>query len=156
MKRVSPSKKIADSIRNALTEIERQEEHDENKVSKAIQRLQKHGGVDIHMGDHFEVKNYGGEEMIASPAGAQIMMIGKTKPSLKGNMYIIGREPNNNRELVYYKISGSNISKRDCGQRADITVSRFDLALIPSGDRVEIFNLGANKTDLYFEGEIEF
>jgi hypothetical protein len=78
------------------------------------------------------------------------------EPSLNADLYIVGREPSDPRQLVYYKVSGSNISKRDCGQTADQTISRFDLAIVPSGDRVEIFNLGKNKTDLYFEGEFEF
>ena len=42
------------------------------------------------------------------------------------------------------------------GEKAGRTVSRFDLAIFPKGDRVQIFNLGKNKKDLYFEGEAEF
>lgn len=156
MRRVSPDKNIASSINKALIQIEEQQEHDENKVKTAIQRLEEHGGVDLHLGNHFEIKNYGGEIVAASPGGAHIMRIGNMKPSLRGDMYIIGRDSGDSRQLVYYKVNSSNISKRDCGPNADQTISRFDLAIVPSDDRVQIFNLGKNKTDLYFEGEVEF
>ncbi len=156
MKRLSASKKIADSIQSALRQIEQKQEHDEKKVEQTLQNLRTHGGIDLHLGDHFEINNVGGDAYVASPAGIKAMMIGGAKPSLKGQMYIIGREPGTDRELTYYKIGSSGVQKRECGQAAGRTVSRFDLAIIPSGDRVEIFNIGKNKKDVYFEGEIEF
>lgn len=156
MKRVSPSKNVVSSIENALVQIEKQQEHDEEKVEKAIQKLKKRGGVGLHLGNHFEIRDYKGKVYVTSAAMHNDMAIGGMEPSLKGDMYIVGREPGDSRQLVYYKVNGSDISKRDCGQKADPTISRFDLAIIASGDRVEIFNLGKNKTDLYFEGEVEF
>ena len=156
MKRISPSKKIADSIYQGLEQSEKNQEHDEKKIEKSIQNLREHGGLDLHMADHFEIQNYSGEAYLASPGGSKIMMIGKTKPSLKGEAYIVGREPGTDQELVYYKLTGSGIERRDCGEKAGRTVSRFDLAIFPKGDRVQIFNLGKNKKDLYFEGEAEF
>jgi len=45
------------------------------------------GGVELHLGDHFEIKNMGGEAYVASPGGAKMITIGKMKPSLKGYVY---------------------------------------------------------------------
>ena len=156
MKRISANNKTVKNVESALKQIEKQQEHDADKVRKSISNLKEHGGVDLHLADHFEIKNIGGKGYVSSPGGANLMLIGETKPSLKAGMYIVGREPNSNAELVYYKVTGSGIQKRDCGKSADSTVSRFDLAIIPQGDRVQIFNIGRNKTDLYFEGEVEF
>jgi|GEM_PF-770365 hypothetical protein len=156
MKRISADQNVANTIQSVLQQIEQQQEHDERKIEQSLQNLRKHGGVELHLGDHFEIKNMGGEAYVASPGGAKMITIGKMKPSLKGDMYIIGREPGKGSELAYYKATGSGIQKRDCGKAADVTVSRFDLAVFPSGDRVRLFNIGTNKSDLYFEGEVEF
>jgi hypothetical protein len=160
MKRVSANKDIVSSIENALAQIEKQQEHDKEKVGKAVQRLEKHGGVNLHLGDHFEIaqKDF---NIIGSPSGSKKMMIGEAMPSLKGDMYIIGRDVGHKKgqvvgDLVYYKFNNSQVSKREGGEKAPKSFSRFQLALIPNGDRVEIFNIGGKKVDLYFEGEVEF
>ncbi|MFB6158823.1 MAG: hypothetical protein ABEJ95_04155 [Candidatus Nanohalobium sp.] len=142
-------------IRDSLEKIEYEQEHDDEKVKSALQNLDNNGGVDIHLGDHFEIgKSYSGK-YIESPGGKKLMFIGKMKPSLQGSAYIIGREPGTDKELVYYKVTNSGLERRDCGEEAGRTVSRFDVAIIPSNDRVEIFNLGSNPLEVRFEGDIE-
>ncbi|NMJ76815.1 hypothetical protein GLU64_00160 [Nanohaloarchaea archaeon] len=156
MERVSPSSDVVSSIENTLVKIEEQQEHDKEKVSKSMSRLEEHGGIELYLGDHFEIKKRGGEQLVGSPGSARMMIVGKMKPSLNGDMYIVGRDIDDARQLVYYKVDGGNVTKRDCGQKADVSVSRFNLAIIPGDDRVEIFNIGKNETDLYFEGEVKF
>jgi|APHM01.1.fsa_nt_gi hypothetical protein len=156
MKRISPTQNILEYIEKALTRIEEEQEHDDQKVEEAIERLKDHGGVELHMGDSFELRNYSGEGILASPGSKNKIVIGKMEPSLKGDMYIIGRDPDNARKLVYYKVNGSEITRRECSQKANVMISRFDLALVSGDDRVRIFNMGINETDLYFEGEVQF
>lgn len=154
MRRIDPDAVIG-SIEKALEAIETQEEHSQKKVASAIQRAESREGVSIHMADHFEIQNMSDETVVGSPAGSEIMMIGRTKPSLKADMYIIGRDPDNPRELVYYKFDSGNVQKRDCGSYGEQTISRFDLVIIPDGNRVEIFNIGKNTDELYYEADVE-
>ena len=154
MKRIEANQEIRNLIRENLEKIEYEQEHDEEKVKKSLKNLEKHGGVDLHLSDHFEISKGPGEH-IQSPGGAKLMIIGNMKPSLSGNAYIVGREPGTDMQLVYYKVNNSGVERRDCGQEATRHISRFDLAIIPSGDRVKIFNLGTNPLDIKFEGKIE-
>lgn len=155
MRKIQADQDVRNSIRDALEKIEYEQEHDGEKVKKSLKNLEKHGGVDLHLGDHFEIGK-GMGKYVQSPGGGKLMVIGKMKPSLNGNMYIVGREPGTDQELVYYKVDDSGIEKRDCGKNAGRTVSRFDIAIIPSGDRVEVFNIGKNNMDVAFEGEVQF
>lgn len=160
MERLSPDQDVLNSVEKALVKIEKQQEHDKDKVREAVQRLEKHGGVDLNLADHFEVglKDF---KVLGSPGGAKKMLIGETMPSLNGDMYIIGRNINHTEgqvvgDLVYYKIEDSQVRKREVDQKVPKSLSRFHIALIPDGDRVKLFNIGGKKLDLYFEGEIEF
>jgi hypothetical protein len=138
-----------------LEAIEIQEEHSQKKVASAVQRAESREGVSVHVRDHLEIQNMSDETVVGSPAGVPIMEIGGMRPSLKADMYIIGRDPDNLRELVYYKFDSGNVQKRDCGSYAEQTISRFDLVIIPDGNRVEIFNIGKNTDELYYEADVE-
>lgn len=107
------------------------------------------------MADHFVIQNMSGEEVVGSPGGLELAMIGSMKPSLNADMYVVGRDPSNPRKLVYYKFDSGNVTKRDCGEYSDQTISRFHLVLIPDGNRVELFNIGKNPEELYYEADIE-
>jgi len=66
MKRISADQNVANTIQSVLQQIEQQQEHDERKIEQSLQNLRKHGGVELHLGDHFEIKNMGGEAYVAS------------------------------------------------------------------------------------------
>lgn len=157
MVRIKLESSEQDKIEKALTLIEEKEEHESRRISSAINRLSsRKSGIEVEDSEHFRVE-MGGKTVIGYPVASpgKKWAIGEMGTPLKGSVYILGRDPSNMNELVYYKVVGGNIKKRDAGEhpKGDNPV-RFEAAIIKSEGHVRIFNLG--KDQLRLELELEF